>query len=256
MNKDWPANQRVVQDYFDFCRLAGTDDEAFKTFKTNPAYQMVLEHLNESDGQYYIDLMNNEVPYDLELLKINDFTGDSQTFNYEGWGKISPSTLRYIKNVWDIGNAKLLGNHDDESVVEIGGGYGGLARVLLTRYPTAIYTLIDNADVNLLSRKYLDQWDVAFSYRVQTQDYRELFEITHCDLAISNYALSELSLSLQVEYFYKILSKANHLYITYNFILSDSHMNFQIMMDKITKLFKVDVLTENPGNKIILGVRK
>ena len=48
-------------------------------------------------------------------------------FDYPDVGTMSPTTIRYIKNVSDIINAFGTGM---KSIVEVGGGYGGLCKVM------------------------------------------------------------------------------------------------------------------------------
>ena len=56
-------------------------------------------------------------------------------------GTISPTTLRYMKNTFEM--ALMLDGAEVSKVVEVGGGYGGLCRVLSKVCEFDEYILID-----------------------------------------------------------------------------------------------------------------
>lgn len=249
----WPIVQSVADRYFAVCESAQSDPEVVKTFKKNPDYIPVLEHLNYEDGLYYIELMDEVVPDDLEKFRVNDLYGGATTYDYGEWGQFSPSTLRYIKNLMDI--KSLTKKSRIESVVEVGGGYGGLARTILSEYPDAYYSIIDDHRVNILTDQYLDQFmDIEGQW--ETIDYTFTPQFYNIDLAISNYALSELEWELQFEYYQRVFGQANYIYITYNFVVPGADKALTNLMSLIDRDFIFNIANERPGNQVIFGRKR
>jgi hypothetical protein len=79
--------------------------ERFASFKRDPRYCAVLEHVTEEQGSRYLDVIMRQRPGLLSKstdFKLNDKTGSPLTFYYDGVGHISPSTLRYMKVACDL----------------------------------------------------------------------------------------------------------------------------------------------------------
>ncbi len=65
-------------DYPSFCELAATNEEVFNTFRTNPIYMRILEHVSQSLGQRYLDvvLSRNQLSLeDFKKISANDLRG-------------------------------------------------------------------------------------------------------------------------------------------------------------------------------------
>ncbi len=45
--------------YPDFCKLAATNDAVFTTFRSNPKYTTILEHVTRTEGDVYLKLVKN-----------------------------------------------------------------------------------------------------------------------------------------------------------------------------------------------------
>ena len=127
MNEDWSCIGEESKDpYTQICLEAVKDDNIFNSFKKDPRYTAILEHVPVEQGKLYAqDILDYEIDENLiNLFKENDILGGSSKFNYgEPFGSISPSTLRYIQNALDI--SYFFGEGDLNKIVEIGGGYGG-----------------------------------------------------------------------------------------------------------------------------------
>ena len=48
------------QNYLKVCRDAATDERVFKTFKSDPSYNVVLEHVSFLQGMGYLFEINKE----------------------------------------------------------------------------------------------------------------------------------------------------------------------------------------------------
>ena len=59
------------------------------------------------------------------------------------YGKVSVDLLRYMRVLSDLYTAKKINRQDHLNILEIGGGYGQLAKVLLGFNPKFTYVLCD-----------------------------------------------------------------------------------------------------------------
>ena len=210
MSDTWTLQDEAATPYLNVCNYAANSDEFFKQFKSHPAYRHVLEHVSYEEGQQYLKEIGIDYLDKLEEVKENDSLGSPVIYEYPSVGEISPTTIRYIKNTSDIINK--FGNSFD-SIVEIGGGYGGLCKVLSSFIKFEQYLLLDLEECNLLSRKYLSHFDLpTLSYRSEEID--EIDE--NFDLLISNYAFSECHKEVQQDYIKRFIKKSNNFYIMHN----------------------------------------
>ena len=210
MSDTWTLQDEAATPYLNVCNYAANSDEFFKQFKSHPAYRHVLEHVSFEEGQQYLKEIDIDYLDKLEEVKENDSLGSPVIYEYPSVGEISPTTIRYIKNTSDIINK--FGNSFD-SIVEIGGGYGGLSKVLSSFIKFEQYLLLDLEECNLLSRKYLSHFNLpTLSYRSEEID--EIDE--NFDLLISNYAFSECHKEVQQDYIERFIKKSNNFYIMHN----------------------------------------
>tara|TARA_B100001996_G_scaffold165359_1_gene126068 strand:- start:71 stop:892 length:822 start_codon:yes stop_codon:yes gene_type:complete len=252
----WQAEDQIAIEYLAACVEAVNNDDAFANFKSNPKYKTILEHVLKDQGQAYLNIckeMNEGAVWDnIEAFKENDKIGNPETHVYPGVdGQISPTTLRYMKNVFEM--AFMLDGGETSRVVEVGGGYGGLCRVLSKVCVFDEYILIDLPEVSALQRKYLDQFP-DIKDKVKCVPTTELEEIKDVDLFISNYALSECDLESQMAYFNLIVQNSKYVYLIYNLVnFNDFHYNEFI--DKIKESFTYDT-GRDYENTVILATRK
>ena len=254
MSDTWTLQDEAVDPYLQVCRLAAQSSEYFNTFKSHPAYRHVLEHVSEDEGQKYLDEIEIDYMDKLDEVKQNDSLGGPVTYDYDKVGNISATTLRYIKNTSDI--ITKFGNSFD-SIVEIGGGYGGLCKVLSSFIKFEQYLLLDLEECNLLSRKYLSNFDLpTMSYRSEEIDQID----ENFDLLISNYALSECDRETQMMYIEKFVKKSNKFYIMHNnFHADNGNMSYNEFIDIMADTHDIEYygehgIDENP--KVMFGVIK
>ena len=206
----WMLQDEAATPYLNVCNYAANSDEFFKQFKSHPAYRHVLEHVSYEEGQQYLKEIEIDYLDKLQEVKQNDSIGEPTTYEYPLVGTMSPTTIRYIKNTSDI--ISKFGSSFD-SIVEIGGGYGGLCKVMSSFIKFDQYLLLDLEECNLLSRKYLSHFDLpTMSYRSEEID--EIDE--NFDLLISNYAFSECHREVQLDYINRFIKKSNNFYIMHN----------------------------------------
>jgi hypothetical protein len=237
--------------YLDVCRMAPFNSELFRGFRSNPAYTTILEHVTEAQGREYLAQISPDGRAISALAEAskNDKVGGPFTFRLDSGIVVSPTTLRYLKVADDL--EKHFGNLDGADVVEIGVGYGGQCRVLDSLFSIKSYTLVDLRPVLNLAAEYLSHFPLRCSVNFATMN--EL-EPRAYDLAISNYAYTELTREVQEAYHRKALQRANRGYITYNDIAPPSYD--QLTTEDFRQRYNARILPEipltHPKNCIII----
>jgi hypothetical protein len=203
----------ISDNYFfpSFCKKVVSSTE-FWNFRQNPALHEILEHVTYQEGANYIENII-KLGFDYEFIRKcvrQDNVGNPKVFNYENLGLTCPSNLRYANVLGDL--IVKFGNLDHFSIIEIGGGYGGLARLIRKFFPSIEYTIIDLPEVLLLAERYLRESGNQHGYNfISAFDFSSI----SCDLLISNYAFSELKREYQIKYLNSIISKSRMGYMIY-----------------------------------------
>ncbi len=239
--------------YSDFCLKAATDCLTFKYFRTNPIYTDVLEHVDDLLGQEYLNeilRVGNFNETNLNDFKRNDYYGGASIRYYNEVGYFSPSTLRYIKVLSDL--ITKFGDLKNKNICEIGIGYGGQSRIIMSFFNIKSYTFIDLDSVLYLGKKYLSNFN-EIQDKLHFVNIDDL-ETKEYDLVISNYAFSELRKNIQDIYIEKIIKNSTHGYITYNNIAPE---NFNYSLENYENFIgkKITIEDEKPNshplNKIL-----
>ena len=232
----WRLPSEAASHYLTCCRQAATNENYFNVFKTMPGYRHVLEHISEEEGQQYYDLIDLDIK---EEVKKNDTFGSPDLYEYP-CGKISPTTLRYVKNTCDI--VRKFGTSFD-SIVEIGGGYGGLCVTSSNYINFDSYLILDQEEPNQLTRKYVSNWDLP--HQSCRLDELRLEDGHKFDLCISNYAFSECDRETQTEYLYRIVGRARNLYFVYNTFTEN--IQLQEFLDRVSDRYDVEYEDDHEG---------
>tara|TARA_R110002167_G_scaffold321233_1_gene527101 strand:+ start:2636 stop:3448 length:813 start_codon:yes stop_codon:yes gene_type:complete len=235
----WRCNEETAENYIKLCKLAIINPEVFDNFKSYRLYKTILEHTLYDLGNLYLENIQQNNPSLIESLdkfvEINERIGNSNKATFSTNGKYfvcSPTTIRYVKVLSDL--ITLFGSLDGMKIVEIGGGYGGLATIINTHFDIADYCNIDLKWPAKLSELYTSTLEVK-PFRVRESN--EINDFEDIDLIISNYAFSECNLETREEYINKILSKSKRGYITHNGddkrrdttrMLIEKYENFQV----------------------------
>lgn len=72
-------------------------------------------------------------------------------------GLVSWDAVRYLSVICDLLNANVLSEQSNSRIVEIGGGYGGLCRMISSLNPSLHYSIIDLEETLFFSKCYLDK---------------------------------------------------------------------------------------------------
>jgi hypothetical protein len=207
----WTVERAAVAAYLNVCERA-SNGPPFGDFKRDPAYCRILEHVSEAQGRTYLEaILASDPDWELHFPRFaeNDRLGNPQVFAYGHW-LFSPTTLRYIWVLADL--VRQFGSLDDLDIVEIGGGYGGQCKIIAGASRFRSYTLVDLPAAARLQQAYLAALNVE-GFACSTPD--DLPDRQY-DLAISNFAVSELDPAGQAYYLERLLRRSHRGYLTWN----------------------------------------
>lgn len=229
----WNVSSNDSQNYVDFCNKILENEELFSKFKSNYEYNSILEHVDQKLGEEYFNYIKEvgEKIYldNFDKFVENDLIGCPRQYYYEG-KKISPTTLRYIKNALDL--SAICNQEKISKIVEIGGGYGGLCKTLSVLCDYDEYINIDLPDIVKFQKKYLSNFSKLQS-KTKFIPCNELDDIFDIDILISNYCLSELNFEKQLEYYKKVIKNSKIVYITYNFMIENCENNYNMLVSQL-----------------------
>jgi hypothetical protein len=185
----------------------------FRKFRRNFSYCEIVESVTYRQGISYIQRMKmlDYGQLNFKAISQNDNVGNPVQFNYPEFGRISPTTLRYMSVALEI--QKIFGAELSGDFVEIGGGYGGQIAILKDLFRINNYGIYDLPDVQKLIERYLKM--MSKSEHVQFLSLEKSVG-RKWDLAISNYAFSELPKNLQEAYISQVLSQSSRGYLIMN----------------------------------------
>lgn len=189
-------------------------EKKFEKFRRTFMYREIVESVSYMQGNQYIERIKNLSPNEnkkFEHYKKNDSVGKPRRFNYRFVRCVSPTTLRYVAVACELRN--LFGESLEGNLVEIGAGYGGQASILQDFFGIETYCVYDLPEAQELAKRYLARINKAEKLRICSLGRREE---TKWDLAISNYAFSELPSKLQIEYIEKVLKQSQRGYLIMN----------------------------------------
>jgi len=201
-------------------------DKSEWDFKSNREYTKILENLGIYYGNLYLEQIKKQFSnffykYKIFLIKlcnINDLYGKTKVKKFPNFSTCSPSNFRYILHslliLTFMSNQKL--NNID--IIEIGGGYGGLSFFIhkmahIFKINILSYTIFDLPEISLLQKSYLNALNMAKNMNFYNINYYKKLKTN--SFLISNYAYSEISMTLQKEYTEKILNP----YVSYGFLV-------------------------------------
>jgi putative sugar O-methyltransferase len=211
---DWKLDQPNTDKYLDLCRRAVEDDNVFAQFRNMDPMTMIVENSPEKSGREYFDVIFQEYRWlvgHLNAFCASDRIGSPRKMHV-GVREISPSTLRYIKTLGDLHHH--FGPLSGMVIAEIGGGYGGLCKIIHDVYAPSDYHLFDLPEPIALQKKFLSKFGIT----PVTDECPE-----QIDLLIAMYSWSELSDELQDDYLNNVISKAKNCYIMLNYDIKGSY---------------------------------
>jgi putative sugar O-methyltransferase len=173
-----------------------------------------------------------EYEYFLERIKTNIKLGENQYglgFDSDH-GKISRDLVRYMMVMTDLVGHGVFATSGPQVLLEIGGGYGGLARLSLTLNPETAFVLLDLEETLFYQAVYLTDHfgpdrvvlcsldDSPFPtpkpghiYLVPQSEYSRLLH-TNFDLAINQQSMQEMNREQIDHYCAMLLKQARRFY--------------------------------------------
>jgi putative sugar O-methyltransferase len=235
--------------YPNFCELAAQNLETFATFKSDPVYTQILEHVTYEEGLEYINQFKNNkhIIDNIDKFQINDKLGSSKQYFYSDFNKtFSPTTLRYIKILNDLSQLDLNNKH----IVEIGAGYGGQYTIIRQIFQPKKYTFIDLGQVLALIKKYITTLNLN-DIEIDFINCNDLCTDIKSDIVISNYAFSECSIDTQELYIKKILQHTKNCYMIYNNLYGYTHHQLIEKMLPIKVKINQEIPKTHPNNVLL-----
>lgn len=117
----------MYEKYLEVCRQSVKDEKVFETFRRNPDYNKILEHVSYNHGWEYLNESNPMlIRQFLDKFVTSEKVGGPATYLYHRIN-FSPTTLRYIKVLSDLIKHFLPLEID---IVELGCGYGGQCKII------------------------------------------------------------------------------------------------------------------------------
>jgi len=231
--KNTKVNRKSIEtldyDYKKYLNIIKQNLKLDKTkwfFKSTREVKMVVENI----GLYYGNLYLEEIKHKfknlftknkkilIELCKENDRYGKPYKKEFKQFMTCSAKNLCYILHSLLILTFMKKHKLNNIDIIEIGGGYGGLAFFIikmsqLFNIKINSYTIFDLPDASKLQKVYLEALHLTNNMNFyQVNNFNNLKENS---FLISNYALTELSMILQKEYKDKILNP----YVSYGFLV-------------------------------------
>lgn len=181
MTNTWNLDADLQSKFLAACQEAATNDEAFAKFKENPYIGVVIEN----STQEWAD----KIP--------TQFHGST------------PTETRYNYTAHLI--YRMCGIKINEQIVEIGGGYGGLASIILSALGGfTSYVIFDLPEVQSLQERYINNNRAIFPRKMRLDNDRSI------SLCIAWCSWAELSLEARKEYLEKVISKSEHIFFCVN----------------------------------------
>ena len=235
-----------------FALNASENNKIFSNFRQSSELISILEHVSSKQGEQYLQYIIENKYFSIQEIKdfCSESVGNPAKINYDLIGIASPTTLRYIKVLGDL--EMYFGNLSNYIMTEIGIGYGGQARLITSKFKPKKYNLIDLDEVLKLGKKYLE---TSTTYKSFNYISGNTAENLVSDVVISNYAFSELTRSVQDEYFEKIIKNSKNGYVTYNKIHPEYFDSYSIQefVDRIPNAKIVDEIPlTHPDNKLVI----
>jgi hypothetical protein len=236
-----------------------TNGEITDWKRDSPEVHGMLEHVQYQDAVIYLQkciefsyLTQKEI---VDYCKMCDSIGNPVKHRFQFSLDASTTCIRYLFHALTI-ITNPANDLDNNHIVEIGGGYGGLALAMdyvykCTRRVAVLptYTIVDLPEINNLQRWYLKQFklDLNVTYEYDYTDPRKCF-------VVSNYCLAEIGEENRQTYINNLILP--HAYAGFFAWNSNASLNFLLDNDKFNTKIETEVPQTGPDNKIVTFIRK
>ena len=209
------------------------DEEKFEIFKSENFFpesvdtwevffrfwylQAIQAHLLNG-LQYVRDHHPRVYSYYEPMAQLDNSIGNPYVVPYLGI-QATPVLVRYIIDaaliIDQLGWDEWTG--DGKHIIEIGGGYGGMAVLLSNIFPNIqLYSIVDIPPAGVLQLKYTSRCGISPSTSIQAISSSSVVPV-HSDILLSFYAISELRKDIVDRYLLVYISHATHGYLQLNY---------------------------------------
>jgi hypothetical protein len=192
-------------------------------WKKHPHLTYMLEHEWESAAKIYIEYLRPFLTAEQiqAMAIVNDKHGGPEIKTISGI-RTSPSSIRYVRHSYDICAHILSKGLQDVTIIEVGGGYGGLA---LTMFQMADilnvriknYIIYDIPGVIKLQKYYLSLHGIDTKVTWKDADtYGSECNSEDTNVLVSCYCISELLDEYRRNYLKNLLPKIKAAFFVWN----------------------------------------
>lgn len=196
------------------------------SFKSDPAYREVVEHVTPEQGQAFLDWSSAQ-GFDaadvVDLALRNDAVGRPIRYPVGPLGlEFSPSNWRYLCHAIKVRQHLDRLGIDRAHIIELGGGYGGLAHYCygLFRERLESYAIVDLPEAIAIQRQYALAMGFPL-YVANGLDGNALQRVMPMDrttrVFVSCYAFSEFSQDMRDWYADRLIARCDHGLVIWNF---------------------------------------
>lgn len=192
-------------------------------WKSHPSVAYMLEHEWVLSANMYIDVLRTELSDTTiqRLADLNDLYGGSAKQIINGINT-SPSSIRYIRHAYDVCKHMISKNLNDITLIEIGGGYGGLALIMsevaaIFGIRVQKYIIYDLPSVQKLQKYYLSLHTI--SMEIEWRDCATFGADVSSDttnVLVSCYCISEVPNGIRKQYLRNLLPNIKAAFFVWN----------------------------------------
>lgn len=204
--------------------LNTTDMKNFK-YSPNHEYNAIVEHRDSPWGEDFYNLICSEFNVSnediLDFCNKNDSIGGAELIQHT-FGKCSVNSVKYVYHAHLILKHMAELNISPVSIVEIGGGYGGLALAILhyaKKFNVTIqeYNIVDLDEACKLQEAYLRLFveDMSMFKFHSAYEYGKTINKDNLYL-IGVYSIGEFLYDIQTQYINILFPKASHGFMDWN----------------------------------------
>lgn len=232
----WEIKTEGRDRYVDYLKKTLTP-EHFVKFRKNTDIKGIIEGVTERAGWSYLSKIEAIDSAWLESnwnkIAENERIGSPDVFQFrQGRSPIAAVTLRYVWNAFELDREVSL---KGKTVVEIGGGYGGLARLTCALFEPTEYSIIDIPEALDVAQKYLGQFDLKTKIR-----FLPIESKIAADVFVANYSVAELDRPEQKKYLENVILRSKCGYFTHNIPSPfKSQLSRKEFEDEFAKKFEV-----------------
>jgi hypothetical protein len=183
----------------------------------------ILEHLSVEFAVEYLKFIktvfsNSQIE---TLAALNDRVGEADVKTISDI-RTSPSSVRYIAHSIEICQHILKKGLNDVTIIEVGGGYGGLALILsevskLFNVRIAKYIIYDLPGVRRIQQFYLSNFKLPYEVQWnESSTFGSDLAAEGTNFLVSAYCISELPRGVGIHYLRNLLPKISGAFIVWN----------------------------------------